>query len=197
MMNYQNKTLKLVGQETFEKLQKYVNLIEHHNKEYNLTGFSGDKLWEEGIYESLVCLDFIANNLKQNNFKLLDIGAGAGFPSIPYLIWKPGTQLTIAEPRKKRCEFLNEVAQNLNLNFEVFCSKVQQNKGSFDMITARAVGSLAMLLDITASFKNTHLAFIKGPKVFEENKEVNEIFEIKKVDEIVNKNIFISFLRKN
>ena len=110
----------------FSNLEKYVTLIEKYNKVMNLTGFSKDRLWEEGIYESLVSLETaFGKNVKG---KLLDIGAGAGFPSIPYLINNPNLELTIFEPQKKRLNFLEIVKDTLNLNVRLVNTRVEEFK---------------------------------------------------------------------
>ncbi|WP_334687527.1 hypothetical protein [Mycoplasmopsis cynos] len=57
----------------FSLFQKYFDLIEEKNKVMNLTGFSGERLWEEGIFESLIFMLKITEN--QENKIILDIGA--------------------------------------------------------------------------------------------------------------------------
>ncbi|MCU9938621.1 class I SAM-dependent methyltransferase [Mycoplasmopsis felis] len=84
----------------YEKLEKYVELIEEKNKVMNLTGFSGDKLWGDGILESLNFMKTIMND--QNHIKFLDIGSGVGFPSLPYFIANPNFELDIFEPLQKK-----------------------------------------------------------------------------------------------
>lgn len=175
---YKEKTKLVVTQSQFEKLEEYVKLIEFNNKHFNLTGFSGDILWKEGIFESISTMNFIVkmingdkNELKK--VKILDIGSGAGFPSIPFLIANPEIDLTISESMQKRCRFLKDVSEKLAIKFNLICKPVQEiNNKNFDIITARAVANLEKLDQITRKFQSpkTNLAFIKGPKVFDEVK---------------------------
>lgn len=188
----------------FLKLEKYVDLIEKYNKVMNLTGFTQDKLWEEGIYESIVSLETaFGKNIKGN---LLDIGAGAGFPSVPYLINNLELKLTIFEPQKKRLNFLKLVSEELNLNINLVNTRVEdfKEKEVFDYVTARAVSSLKNLLQagVHVAKVNGNFGFIKGPKYNEEIeeaksilKELNYPLEIAKVD-LKNKNTFIINIKK-
>ncbi len=175
-MNYHQKTKQLVNNEIFKKLSQYVIMIEQDNKQFNLTGFSGQKLWTEGIYESLISLnDFIPNE----PIKLLDIGSGAGFPSIPFKIVNNHIELTIYESMQKRVQFLQKVSQQLNLNCEIIKTRVEDIKTNelFDYITARAVAPLKTLIEITHHLGKigAQYVFIKGPNY------VTEIIAAKKI----------------
>lgn len=167
-MEFYNKTKELVNNNAiFARLEKYVALIEEYNKVMNLTGFTGDKLWQEGIYESLIL--FVH---KPKIKSMTDIGAGAGFPSVPYAIFNPSVQLTIVEPMQKRCEFLKIVRKEVDAH-NIFIARARAedyyDKRS-DVVTARAVAELGILIEISYHLGNRGCTFIfpKGPKVFEE-----------------------------
>ncbi|MCP4336918.1 MAG: 16S rRNA (guanine(527)-N(7))-methyltransferase RsmG [Mycoplasma sp.] len=176
---FKEKTKKHINnQNIFTKLEKYVFLIEEKNKVINLTGFTGDKLWEQGIYESIILLEMSFNN---NEGNILDIGAGAGFPSVPYLIAHPEKKLTIYEPIGKRVDFLNEVSKKLDLDIDVQKIRVEDSKEyeKFDFICARAVVEFKILLEISHHIAKigADFAFIKGKKA---KKEIHEArFQIK------------------
>lgn len=169
-MTYKNKVKELVSEESFINLVKYVEMIEEKNKVMNLTGFKDDRLWEEGIYESIILLQkgFGITESK----KILDIGAGAGFPSVPYLIAHPTNELTIYEPTKKRTLFLEEVKRELGLNLTIQNIRAEDSEQVeyFDLITARAVASFKILAEIShkPAKVGAIFAFIKGPKAAEE-----------------------------
>lgn len=186
-MTFKEKTrefvLKVADEKAFANLETYVSMIEEKNKVMNLTGFSGDRLWKEGIFESIISLyQFFGN---PGNKKLLDIGAGAGFPSVPFKIVFPETNLTIIEPLNKRMIFLEEVFKNLNLKANLLIARAEEVKDkTFDLITARAVAPLKVLLEISSQLGdiNTHYAFLKGPSVFEELDEAKAIINKLKID---------------
>src|SRR5699024_8547373 len=84
-------------------------------------------------------------NFKQN-ISLCDVGAGAGFPSIPLKICFPELQVTIVDSLQKRINFLEHLAGELNLsNVRAFHSRAEdfgkskEFRESFDLVIARAV----------------------------------------------------------
>ena len=80
----------------------YFKLIDKYNKVMDLTAVNGeDEVYERHFYNSLS----IAFNDDFNNLHLCDVGAGAGFPSIPLKIAFPDMKLTIIDTLNKRMEF--------------------------------------------------------------------------------------------
>ncbi len=178
-MTFKDKTFELIGknQQVFEDLIKYVEMIETTNKSLNLTGFSGDDLWREGIYQSIVLMMAAFEDTQDK--KMLDIGSGVGFPSIPYLIFKRDFQLFISEPSIKRVDFLKKVQNVLSLNVTFIIQRIEdvQEEGIFNLITARAVTSLKNLIEISSKVGalNCKYSFLKGPKIYDELQEAQWI----------------------
>lgn len=204
-MTFKDLTKQLVPEDRFDLLERYFNMIEEKNAVMNLTGFSGDRLWQEGIYESIYVL--IKAFGKVENKNILDIGAGAGFPSVPYLIAFPNNSLTIYEPKNKRTLFLESVKEELNLNIDIKNIRAEESneKNKFDLITARAVASFKVLAEISHSPAKigAKFGFMKGPKVHEEVKESSWIInrlkispEIIKIDTEGRDNYVISYLKE-
>ena len=173
----------------FLKMQLYVNLIEKNNQVMNLTGFSNEKLWKEGVYESLICFD----NLNLDG-KILDIGSGVGFPGMPLLIAYPHIKLNIIEVKNKRINFLKKVAQKLNLQVNFINKRAEEVSNlTFDLITARAVAPLFKLIEMSYHLGNINSLFylIKGKNVHNELKDATTIIkklQIKNI-EIINKEV--------
>ena len=151
-MTFKEKTFELINKNevVFNDLITYVNLIEKTNKSINLTGFTGDSLWREGIYQSIILMQESFHNTEDK--QMLDIGAGVGFPSIPFLIYKRNFDLFISEPNNKRVDFLKKVNEELSLNISFITVRIEdyQENQTFDMITARAVTSLKNLIEISS-----------------------------------------------
>ncbi|KKB26660.1 rRNA small subunit 7-methylguanosine (m7G)methyltransferase GidB [Mycoplasmopsis meleagridis] len=124
-------------------LKKYSFLVFEQNKVMNITGFKNtEEIWLEGIINSIDAFNPYME-IFPNNLKLLDIGAGAGFPSLPFLIENNYCELTIIESQTKRCNFLKNVKNDLNLNFTIINDRTENVKDYiFDVITARAVSSI-------------------------------------------------------
>jgi len=197
MFKHELKVKKIVSKESFVKMQRYVEMIEEKNKVMNLTGFSGEDLWREGIYESLISLEKIKAN------KMLDIGAGVGFPSIPFSITNPKVNITIIEPIQKRVKFLKEVITKLNLNVKVIIGRVEESTfiEYFDFITARAVMSLDKLIEVSSAVGTigARYWFIKGPKVKDEllkASKISSLLNVKpKVHKINNKTTIVEYTK--
>src|SRR5690606_2734580 len=86
---------------------------------------------------------------------ICDVGAGAGFPSIPLKICFPNLAVTIVYSFNKRITFLTELAKELELDNVRFTHSRAEDFGQnpkyreqFDIVTARAVAGLSGLSDL-------------------------------------------------
>ncbi|MFQ5946937.1 MAG: 16S rRNA (guanine(527)-N(7))-methyltransferase RsmG [Anaerolineae bacterium] len=86
--------------------------------------------------------------------RLIDVGAGAGFPGIPLKIMVPGLELALLEATAKRSRFLEAVAEALGLSpVEVIQARAEEAgqhpdyRERYDVGVARAVGPLPVLLE--------------------------------------------------
>lgn len=155
----------------------YFKLIDKYNKVMDLTAVNGeDEVYERHFYNSLS----IAFNDDFNNLHLCDVGAGAGFPSIPLKIAFPDMKLTIIDPLNKRMEFLKVVIKELDLkDVNIVVARAEDvsktNKEKFDIVTARAVARLNVLTELVCQLVKVNGRFIsmKGQKGEEELLEAN------------------------
>lgn len=163
----------------------YFNLIVKYNKVMDLTAVSDDQIYERHFYNSLS----IAFNDNFNNKSLCDVGAGAGFPSIPLKIAFPDMKLTIIDPLTKRMDFLKIVIKELGLNDVTLLYKRAEDaskeyKETFDIVTARAVARLNILTEIVSQMVKVNGLFIsmKGSKAIEELNEAKNALSICKME---------------
>ena len=179
ILNNLNKHFPNIDKTILEKLSQYYFLIEEKNQVLNLTAFSDLKLVEEGLIESILLLSEIDKSIYSfKNKKILDIGAGAGFPSLPYLIFtNENFELTIYEPMLKRYNFLVEVKEKLNLKkLRILRYRAEDSKefNYYNLITARAVAKLRILIEFSHKLGKTNdwmLCFLKYKKYEEEIEE--------------------------
>jgi 16S rRNA (guanine527-N7)-methyltransferase len=131
-----------VSRETYDRLQRYVDLLLAENERQNLIAASSvAELWERHILDGAQLL-----SLGERQGRWCDIGSGAGLPGLVIAILG-GRPMTLIEPRRLRAEFLRQVIERLRLDrVTVADKKVQQVTGQFDVITARAVARLDRLL---------------------------------------------------
>lgn len=169
-----------------EQFDLYFKLIDEYNKVMDLTAVSEEnEIYDRHFYNSLT----IAFNKNFNGLHLCDVGAGAGFPSIPLKIAFPDMKLTIIDPLSKRMEFLKIVINKLQLK-DVSIIKTRAEdacktmKESFDIVTARAVARLNILVELISQLVKKDGLFIsmKGQKGNEELLEAQNALKICKFD---------------
>jgi 16S rRNA (guanine527-N7)-methyltransferase len=134
-----------------EQLEKYYELLVEYNKVMNLTGITEkEEVYLKHFYDSLTISKII--NLNNEN-SLCDLGSGAGFPGIVIKIFYPNLNIVLVDSLNKRINFLNIVIKELGLeNITAIHSRIEEyavaNKEKFDVVTARAVAPLNILLEL-------------------------------------------------
>ena len=168
-MNYKDFKEKTdINDEKLEKLKKYLNLIKIWQKKFNLVSQNSfEFIWERHFLDSYQILKLIGNKKR-----ILDIGSGAGFPAIVCAICS-NNNFDLVEANKKKCRFLNEVKEIINIkNIFIHHSRIENLKiiKNFDYISARAVTSLDKLLKYAFKFytKGMYCVFLKGKTVSKE-----------------------------
>jgi 16S rRNA (guanine527-N7)-methyltransferase len=103
---------------------------------------------------------------------VVDLGSGAGFPGMIIAIQCPTTRVTLIESRRKKASFLLDTARIAGLaNVEVIVDRIETIAGQpkharqYEISIARALGSLAMLLEFSALLLDEigHAIAMKGP----------------------------------
>ena len=89
---------------------------------------------------------------------LIDVGTGAGFPSIPCAIYKSDLNITLLDSLNKRITFLNELTRMLGINAECIHARAEDAgretdlREQFNIATARAVAHLRELSEYCLPF---------------------------------------------
>lgn len=158
----------------------YMDYLLEVNSHTNLTAITDPREIEiKHFKDSLTVLDYI-----KEGDKVLDIGAGAGFPGIPLRIERE-IDLTLIDSVNKKVKFMNEVIEKLNLEnaraihvrAEDF-AKDQREK--YDVVVSRAVANMRTLSEYCLPFLKVGGLFIalKGPKAMEELADAKNAIEI-------------------
>ncbi|MGC8764457.1 MAG: 16S rRNA (guanine(527)-N(7))-methyltransferase RsmG [Brevinematia bacterium] len=158
-----------------EKLQIYVNELLNWNQAYNLIGKSTEKeIWETHIENSLEVLPFLAGEEGRN---IVDIGTGAGLPSIPLSIFLPEKTFYLTEVNLKKLAFLTFISKKLNLNTRI----VNINEGFFlkeeCLVISRAFSTIREII----KWENKHLASVLSTYLLKGRLEKIE-FELKEAN---------------
>jgi len=137
--------------EQINQLQEYCDFLLQENQKFNLTAIkTKERVYLKHFYDSLVIVQVINLNEIVN---LADFGSGAGFPGIVLKIAFPHLKIFLIESNGKKCRFLLQVIKKLALaDIQVVNQRVEdcQLKEKFQVVTARAVAPLPILLEIGA-----------------------------------------------
>ena len=168
-----------LSDEQYNQFQTYYRLLVEWNDKINLTAITDERdVFMKHFYDS-ICL---IKGVKLHNQSLLDVGSGAGFPSIPLKIIYPDLKITIIDALNKRIKFLQILVNDLNIDAELIHGRAEDymRKHCFDLVTARAVANLNMLSELCIPFAKIDGLFIamKGPKLVEELETSNTAIEV-------------------
>jgi 16S rRNA (guanine527-N7)-methyltransferase len=133
-----------------DQFEKYFETLVEWNEKMNLTAITDKaEVYLKHFYDSITA-SFYFDFTK--SFHLCDVGAGAGFPSIPLKIVFPHIEVTIVDSLNKRISFLNHLANVLKLENVHFIHDRAETFGvnplyreNFDVVTARAVARMSVL----------------------------------------------------
>jgi 16S rRNA (guanine527-N7)-methyltransferase len=172
-----------------EKFETYFKLLIEWNNKINLTAITEEhEVYVKHFYDS-ICL---VKAIDINDQTLLDVGSGAGFPSIPLKILFPSLKVTIIDALAKRINFLDLLVKELDITVELIHGRAEEysQKNSYDLVTARAVANLRVLSELCIPFvkKDGYFLALKGPKHIEEIEQSQNAFKIlggKLIDTIV------------
>ncbi|CAH1849876.1 Ribosomal RNA small subunit methyltransferase G [Convivina praedatoris] len=153
------------------QFERYFELLVETNRLYNLTAITErDDVYLKHFYDSLTLAIYV-RDLSRNDISLVDVGAGAGFPSLPLKILFPNLNVTMIEALNKRVSFLKNVIRELNLDgVSVIHGRAEDlahdknYREKFDYATARAVARTSVLAEYTLPFVrlNGKLLVMKG-----------------------------------
>ena len=165
--------------ENISAFSKYTNLLREWNKKMNLTNIIDD----EGIamrhfIDSLTLVSHLQDEQKKQkkeDLQLLDVGSGAGMPGIPLRLAMPELKVTLLDSLKKRIGFLEHACDSLSLKDVRFIAsraedagRLKQYREQFDVVTARAVAELQVLLEYCMPFVKTGGIFLAMKSQVEE-----------------------------
>ena len=141
-----------------EQYERYFELLVEWNEKINLTAITEKyEVYLKHFYDSIAPI--LQGLIENQPIRLLDIGAGAGFPSLPMKILFPELDVTIIDSLNKRINFLHLLAEELGLSGVHFyhgrAEDFAQDKAfraQFDIVTARAVARMQVLSELTIPY---------------------------------------------
>ncbi len=165
-----------------ERLGAYLALLLETNRRFNLTAVTDPaQAWTRHILDSLTVVQVLAD--LPEGARVIDVGSGGGLPGLPLAIVMPHLRFTLLEATGKKAEFLRVACAALGLtNVAVVNARAERagqdpaHRERYDAVTARAVGSLAVLAELTAPLARvpgegeapSRVVLIKGQRAGEE-----------------------------
>lgn len=170
-----------VSDTQLKQLEIYYELLVEYNNKMNLTGITEkNQVYLKHFYDSLTINKIInLNSIKS----LCDVGTGAGFPGLVIKIIFPNIEVTLVDSLNKRIEFLKIVIGKLGLKkITTLHSRIEDfgknTREKYDVVTARAVAPLNILLEYCLPLVNRGKYFI--PLKANISREILEIEHAKK-----------------
>ena len=169
-----------LSKEQGEKLLKLYEFLIEYNEKVNLTAITD--------FEEVVIKHFVDSILPFSKLSIdkgasfIDVGTGAGFPSIPLLIYRPDLEGTLLEALNKRCVFLEAACELVGVKAKVVHGRaedyVKDKREQFDIATARAVAAMPVLCEYCLPYVKTGGRFVALKSVNENSEESENAIKI-------------------
>ena len=169
-----------LSQEQGEKLLKLYDFLVEYNEKVNLTAITD--------FEEVVVKHFVDSILPFSKLSIdkgasfIDVGTGAGFPSIPLLIYRPDLEGTLLEALNKRCVFLEAASELVGVKAKVVHGRAEDyakdKREQFDIATARAVAAMPVLCEYCLPYVKTGGRFVALKSVNESSEESEKAIKI-------------------
>lgn len=158
-----------IDAEKAKKLAELSEFMVEYNKNVNLTAITDFKeIVEKHFIDSI--LPFVSLKIAENS-SFIDVGTGAGFPSLPLLIWRDDLKGTLCDSLQKRCVYLEKACEKLGIKAEIVHARAEElgreRREKYDFATARAVSAMPVLTEFC-------LPFVRKDGLFIALKSVNE-----------------------
>jgi 16S rRNA (guanine527-N7)-methyltransferase len=185
-----------VSRETIEKLNKYKDFLISSNKLLNLIG----KTTENHIFSRHFTDSAQIYDLIEDKSEIIDLGSGAGLPGVILKILmdynKIDGNITLIEKSPKKCKFLQDLTDKLDLTIKIVNLKIENLKlNKISTIVSRAFKNTVDTIDIL--FKNNDkiesVILLKG-KTYQQELEYAKkkyTFDVEKFRSITSDESFI------
>lgn len=176
---FQKCNIKL-SQDKADKLLKLYEFLVEYNQNVNLTAITD---FEEVVVKHFIdsVLPFSMIDIKENS-SFIDVGTGAGFPSIPLMIVRPDLKGTLLEALNKRCVFHEKACELTGVDPKVIHGRAEdyakEKREAFDFATARAVAAMPVLCEYCIPYIKTGGRFIALKSVNEDETQCEKAVNV-------------------
>ncbi|MGQ9454600.1 MAG: 16S rRNA (guanine(527)-N(7))-methyltransferase RsmG [Armatimonadota bacterium] len=164
------------------QFEKFASMLLNANRKFNLTRITDPtEIVTKHFLDSLMCL---AAEPPHYAASVIDIGTGAGFPSIPIKIVRPDLNITLMDGKLKKIRFVENTMESLG--FENTASvharaedlgKDKSHREHYDVAYARALAEMPILVELCLPYVRIggYLVATKGPETETELNEAREL----------------------
>jgi 16S rRNA (guanine527-N7)-methyltransferase len=155
-----------------EQFYIYYQELVDWNRRLNLTSITDyENVQIKHFLDSLTVTLAWQQPISSMDFRLIDVGSGAGLPGIPLKILWPDIKLVLLDSTAKKAVFLHHLKQKLGLDgVEIVVGRAEgvahdtQYREKFDVVLSRAVAPLPTLVELTLPFCTIGGSFIAQKK---------------------------------
>jgi len=160
------------------QFDRYLALLQQWSSRANLVGDASAETVRSRHFAESIALGAALREreILRPGARVIDVGAGAGFPGLPIAIVWPQVRLTLIDATRKKTDFLEAVVRELRVDADVRTGRAEDLaheadlREAFDLALARAVAPLPTLLELTLPFVRAggRLVTVKGSKADDE-----------------------------
>ena len=184
---------------TDENMEKFFALTEYmlaQNAVMNLTAITEpSEIILKHYADSLTVAEYL-----DEGKTVVDVGCGAGFPSLPLAIARPDLRIVAIDSTEKRIHYVNACAKLLGLsNLSAKTARAEdaahsEMRGKYDYATARAVARLNILAEYCIAFLKVGGVFLpmKAKSGTEEMEEAKNAFSTLRANVLFSKEFFLT-----
>ena len=170
----ENSLVHLLNEDKSQKLYGYANLLIETNKQMNLTAITD---MEGIIFKHFADSAKLCDHIPENK-TVIDVGCGAGFPSLVLAILRPDLEVTALDSTAKKTVFIANCAKMLNVsNIKTIAARAEEyaqtHREHFDYATSRAVARLNILCELCIPLVKVGGSFLPL-KASKAQEEINE-----------------------
>ncbi|MEA5039790.1 MAG: 16S rRNA (guanine(527)-N(7))-methyltransferase RsmG [Clostridiaceae bacterium] len=171
-----------VSDAALDRMERFSDLLIEKNRVMNLTAVTEPpEIARRHMLDSLfllTCANFSGANT-------LDVGSGAGFPSVPLLCYDPAFQITPLDSTGKRMDFVRDACCAMGISVSPVTGRAEELargplRASFDLVVSRAVAPLNVLAELCLPFVRVGGSFLAmktgGPEGETELREAEKAF---------------------
>ena len=161
--SFAKNALPLPTEAQADSLYRLTEIMLETNKSMNLTAIKDEK---SVIVKHYVDSLFVSAHIPEGA-TVLDVGCGAGFPTLPLAIFRPDLRITALDSTAKRIAYVQKTAKTLGLtNVTAIAARAEElaqdpkHREHYDVVTARAVAALPILSELCLPFARIQGEFL-------------------------------------